>query len=150
MVGVAVASLAWAPLRSHLVRAGVRWTDPAVVATIVGTAVGVLVLLDFAIFLQQDSSVARFWVAWFWAWALVAAVLVAIGLVLDPAVAGRAWLIASAVVLLDRPLSSWLFAGNHGNDGRYLALGIVAALVVLAAAPLVGRWPRRAPDPATP
>lgn len=149
MAVVAVVALGWRPLRSHLVRVGMRWTDPAVVVVIVATAVGVLVLLDYAIYIQPNSSVARFWVAWFWAWALVAAVLVAIGLVLGPLGAGRAWLLASGIVLLDRPLSSWLFANNRSDDGRYLALGIVAAVVVLAAAPLVGRWPHPATDPSS-
>ena len=146
MVAVSVVSLAWRPLRTCLLRAEMRWTDPAVVVVIVGTAVGVLVLLDYAIFIQQDSSVARFWVAWFWAWALVSAVLVAVGLVLGPLVAGRAWLIATGVVLLDRPLSSGLFASNRGVDTRYLALGVIAAIVVIVAGPLVGRWPRAGSD----
>ena len=143
MVGVAVGTLGSPALRSHLSRERVQWTDPAVIAIIVGTAAGLLVLLDYAIFLQEDSSVPRYWVAWFWAWGIVTAVLVAVGLTLGPPPAGRAWLVASGVVLLDRPLSSGLFAGNQGSDTRYLAFGVVAAVVVVLAAPLVGRRRRR-------
>ncbi|WP_323095485.1 caspase, EACC1-associated type [Intrasporangium sp. YIM S08009] len=146
MVVVAVGTLLSSQLRSSVHRDEVRWTDPATIAVIVATAVGVLVLLDFAIFLQ-DSSAPTYWVAWFWMWAGAAAALTTIGLPIGPVTAERAWLAASGVVVLDRSLSSSLFASNHGNDPRYLTLGIVAATVVVVAALLVGRWPRATSGP---
>jgi hypothetical protein len=141
MAVVALVALGSPPLRSHLVRAGVRWSDPAVVAVLVGTTVGVLVLLDYAVSLQ-DSGAATYWVAWFAVWGFASAALVAIGLPLGPLPAGRAWLTAAGIALLDRPLASWIYATNHSNDARYLPLGVVAAVVVLLAAPLVGRGAR--------
>ncbi|WP_076262929.1 caspase, EACC1-associated type [Intrasporangium flavum] len=142
MVVVAAVTVLAGPLRSSVARGGVGWTDPATIIVLAATAVGVLVIIEVATYLSSTNAGA-YWVAWVWVCIVALVLLVAIGLPLDPVTARRAWLAASGVGLVSRTLASYLYAVTH-TDSLHLIFGVVAGVVIVVAAIMLGRRPQPA------